>query len=147
MPTALPTPPVVVVQARCLRHRVDASTRHPRLGAAGIPEAAGAFTCVNLFCSSDLDFPPVPTVDIRKRQNGSGRASRKRVDPSRVAREGEIRAADATGAASVARPGFVRRLFGRGLRPEVLLSRQTRSKVGDGIRRGQWAAVVTVKDV
>jgi hypothetical protein len=29
MPTALPAPPVVVVQARCLRHRVDASTLHP----------------------------------------------------------------------------------------------------------------------
>jgi hypothetical protein len=103
-------------------------TGHPRLGAAGIPEAAGAFTCVNLFCSSDLDFPRVTTVDVRKRQNRSGRTSRKRVDPSRVAREGEIRAADATGAASFARPGFVRRLFGRRLRPEALLSRQTRSR-------------------
>src|SRR5208282_4998139 len=29
MPTALPAPPVVVVQARCLRHRVDATTLHP----------------------------------------------------------------------------------------------------------------------
>ncbi len=35
MPTALPAPPVVVVQARCLRHRVDASTRHPQVGNCG----------------------------------------------------------------------------------------------------------------
>jgi hypothetical protein len=35
MPTALPSPPVVVVQARCLRHRVDATTLHPFEGAAG----------------------------------------------------------------------------------------------------------------
>jgi hypothetical protein len=35
MPTALPTPPVVVLQARCLRHRVDATTRYPHLGSCG----------------------------------------------------------------------------------------------------------------
>jgi hypothetical protein len=35
MPTALPTPPVVMVQARCLRHRVDATTLHPFEGTVG----------------------------------------------------------------------------------------------------------------
>ena len=48
---------------------------------------------------------------------------------------------------SGARPGFVRRLSGRGLRSEGLLSRQTPSKVHDGIRPGQRAVLVTVKGV
>jgi len=50
MPTALPTPPVVVVQARCLRHRVDATTRHPQIGNCGTPDETSAFTQVNFRC-------------------------------------------------------------------------------------------------
>ena len=48
MPTALPTPPVVVVQARCLRHRVDATTRHPQTGTVERQTAASMFTQVNV---------------------------------------------------------------------------------------------------
>jgi hypothetical protein len=50
MPTALPTPPVVVVQARCLRHRVDATTLHPFEGAA---ERLGALYS-NVLRTNDL---------------------------------------------------------------------------------------------
>jgi hypothetical protein len=38
-------------------------------------------------------------------------------------------------------------LSGSGLRPEGLLSRQTPSKIRDGIRPGQWAVLVTVNGV
>jgi hypothetical protein len=55
-------------------------TRHPQTGAAGIPEAARAFTCVNLLRCSGLDFPCVRPVFVRKRQNRRGRQSRKHVD-------------------------------------------------------------------
>ena len=55
-------------------------TRHPQTGAAGIPEAARAFTCVNLLRGSGLDFPCVRPVIVRKREDRSGRASRKHVD-------------------------------------------------------------------
>src|ERR1700686_2321646 len=55
-------------------------TGHPQTGAAGKPEAARAFTCVNLLCGSDLDFSRVHAVSVRKRKTGCVRASRKRVD-------------------------------------------------------------------
>jgi hypothetical protein len=54
MPTALPTPPVVVVQARCLRHRVDATTRHPQVGNCGAPDSASVFTQVNFRCVNKI---------------------------------------------------------------------------------------------
>jgi len=44
-------------------------TRHPQVGSCRDTEGARAFTCVNLFCGNDLDFPRVPTVSIRKRKN------------------------------------------------------------------------------
>ena len=52
----------------------------PQTGAAGIPEAARAFTCVNLLRGSGLDFPCVRPVFVRKREDRSGCASRKHVD-------------------------------------------------------------------
>ncbi len=55
MPTALPTPPVVMVQARCLRHRVDATTLHPQTGTVERQKAASMFTQVNVRGISRLD--------------------------------------------------------------------------------------------
>jgi hypothetical protein len=52
----------------------------PNWGAAEIPEAARAFTCVNLFRGSDLDFSCLRPVSVRKRQNRCERPSRKHID-------------------------------------------------------------------
>ena len=54
-------------------------TRHPQLGAAGIPEVAHTFTYVNAFRDSELDFPRIPTVYVRKRQNRCRRLPRRHV--------------------------------------------------------------------
>ena len=55
-------------------------TRHPQLGAVGIPNAACGFACVNLFRISNLDFPCILLVYIRKQKNRCGRPSRKHID-------------------------------------------------------------------
>jgi hypothetical protein len=62
-------------------------TRHPQTGAAGIPESGRAFTCVNLLRASGLDFPCIRPVFVRKREDRSGRASRKHVDFAGVHRK------------------------------------------------------------
>jgi hypothetical protein len=59
----------------------------PKLGAVGIPNAVCAFACVNLFRISNLDFPWILLVYIRKQKNRCVRPSRKHIDSAGVHRK------------------------------------------------------------
>src|SRR5208337_2617621 len=117
MPTALPTPPVVVVQARCLRHRVDATTRHPRLG-------SWLASCGSLLVTTENK-----AVAGGRELMGSRKALYGALHVNVLICQGlrRMRHSGPRARHPVVYPGFVRRLSGGELRPEGLLSRQTPS--------------------